>query len=268
MARLLVTRDSHWYDQLNSVGYYGETAFERNLKQHLHSIFPDYIGFSYKRDVDDGTGDVRRPDLALIRKNYEDWWIVEVELEAHSLDHVLGQTKVFRYGDYNAPETTDYICAQALREAHKRLTKAKVQRLIARRPPSILVVVDAEKANWAQKLSTIGVQLCLFEVYKSTKGFHAYRLDGEYPVLVSAEAHCSFDRRLNNMLSINSKTFFHGLRRKEIDLRFSGMLTRWRVLRDAGVTYLKFIGKVNPIPPDGTYVICRDVRNKYHIRKN
>jgi hypothetical protein len=268
MAKILVASEGSWYSELHSVAYYGETEFESHIRQHLQSIFPEYIAFPFKKDITDASGTTKRPDLAMVRKDYGDWCVIETELETHELQHVIDQTRVFRDGDYNSLEITEYIYSQALAINKKKLNKKRLHKLLQARAPSVLVLVDAYKADWEQELKNLGVQLCIFEVYKNTGGSHAFRIDGEYPTVQEVESHCRYTDALFNTLEVVQRAILRKRLNQEIEISFNGRITRWIVLRDKNKTLLRYLGKTNPVPPGTGYVLFKDAQNKFHIRKN
>src|ERR1700675_1274988 len=109
MARILIAGDARWYDELRAIAYYGESEMESWILQHAKSLFPYHFVLPFKTDIPSmSTGDRRRPDLALIRRDFSDWAVVEIELERHPLGHVVEQTRVFAEGAYNTPEIAEY----------------------------------------------------------------------------------------------------------------------------------------------------------------
>src|SRR6266852_3921922 len=109
MARILNAADGQWYDELRAVAYYVESNLENWILQHAKSIFPHHFLIPFKKGVlGKTTPATKRPDLALIRRDFSAWAIIEVEIERHELAHVLDQTRVFVEGNYNAPEMAEY----------------------------------------------------------------------------------------------------------------------------------------------------------------
>src|SRR5438132_1622112 len=113
MSRVLMPEGAMWYDELKAVGYYGESELERAIRQHVASLFPDFYVFPFKKDVSHkATRVVKRPDLAMVQRDFAAWGVIEIELSEHELDHVLEQTGCFANGDYNAPEMAQYVRRQ------------------------------------------------------------------------------------------------------------------------------------------------------------
>jgi hypothetical protein len=101
MARLLV--GSEWYDAVASEDFY-EVQFEGLVLQNAASLYPSYFAVPFKTTVTSEHGS-KKPDLALIDRDYRAWWVVEVELAHHSLHHhALPQVQVLATAEYGAPE--------------------------------------------------------------------------------------------------------------------------------------------------------------------
>jgi hypothetical protein len=69
------------------------------------------------------------------------------------------------------------------------------------------------------------------------------------------------------MLEIAGKFIFKQLKpNKPVDVVFADNLTRWSRIVEKGKTYLRFIGKENPLSANQTYTLAADKRNKYYFR--
>src|SRR4051794_22105245 len=98
MARVLV--GDSFFEGVPSRSWY-ERDFESLVVDRAASLFPDWLTVPFRETVIDDSQVGKRPDLALIDKDYRSWWVVEVELAHHSLnDHVLPQVQVFKQGRY------------------------------------------------------------------------------------------------------------------------------------------------------------------------
>jgi hypothetical protein len=270
MSRVLVPEEGRWYHELNAVGYFGESELERAIRQHVGSLFPDFYVFPFKIDVTSkAADDTRRPDLAMVRRDYESWYVVEVELSTKALDHVLGQTLVFADGNYNAQAVAKYIERQIRTHYSEIVSFDDLVALIDDKVPQVLVIVDEWVEEWREKLEDSGIGLCVFQIHKSTHGHYVYRTVGKYPVVSSGEAHCRRDRQIANLFEVIDPFAFSNLGDEgQIDILFDGRLSRWKVIEDDGKTYLRFLGKANPLSPNDTYVLSVDTVGGYHFKVN
>jgi len=259
-----------WYHELKAVAYYGESELEREIRQHVGSLFPDFYVFPFKKDiVNRQTSETKRPDLAMVRQDFAAWGIIEIELSEHNLGHVLEQTACFVAGDYNGPEMAKYIYRQLKDYCNKSVNLARLQSLIGNELPSVLVIADAHVDTWQRPLEKAGVDFCVFQIFKNPHGSFIYRTFGAYPVIPSREAHCRRHATLANVLEIIGDFEFRKLgRNKEVDIVFDANLTRWAFFRDAGTSYLRFLGRSNPLSPNATYRLFADKTDKYYFSIN
>jgi hypothetical protein len=270
MSRILIAGDGRWYDELKVVGYYTEPEVERWILQHGKELFPHHFTFPFKREVlDQSVSGSRRPDLALITRDFAAWTIVEIELEGHSLKHVLDQTQVFTEGNYNEPKVAEYLRKQLERYCNKRVSLRRLKKLLSETTPSTLVIADALDDQWQVELKKQGVDLGGFEIYKSTRGHYVYRTSGRYPLTIAQETHCRPDRWAPNRIEVMGDFTFTKLRRgRRVEVVYEGILTHWGFVEDRGKKYLQFMGSSNPLSPNETYTLLRDKSHKYYFKRS
>jgi hypothetical protein len=272
MARILNPGDGRWYDELKAVAYYGETELERWIHQHAKSVFPHHYVIPFKKDVTcKSTPETKRPDLALIRFDFSGWVIVEVELGGHTLDHVLEQTRVFLDGSYNLAEIAQYVRQQFLKFHRKRVSLRRLRDLFDSHPPSVLVIADEHREDWQKELGKLGVQFCIFEIYKDASGHHLYRVFGEYPTVYADEAQCRPHASLPNLIEvIGHFTFTQITEGGVVDVFYDEYLTQWCLINEQGKQYLQFLGISNPLPlaPRDAYGLFRDKSNRYYLKRS
>lgn len=268
MARILNIVNSSWYDELKSVAYYSEGEFEARILQHASEVFPHHFVFPFKRDITDQAGTAtKKPDLALITRDFSDWALVEVEIEKHSLDHVLEQTAVFLDGEYNAPALAEYVKKQLKKYCRKIVSLDRLRKLFLAKTPSIMVILDVHDVKWEKKLNDEGVDLCIFEVYKNVAGHYVYRTFGQYPATPAEEAQCRSS--LPNMLEVVGNFEFKKLGRgSRVEVSLDDLLTRWVLIKDKGKRYLRLEGRSNPLSPTATYGLVRDKANRYFFKRS
>jgi len=270
MARILIAGDGRWYDELKVVGYYTESEIERWILQHGKELFPHHFVFPFKKEIlsQAGSGS-RRADLALIRRDFAAWTIVEVELEGHGLTHVLDQTKVFTEGKYNQPKVAEYLRQQLWRCCNKKVSLKRVTSLLSESTPSTLVIADALDDKWQAELAKQGVDLGGLEIYKSTRGHYVFRTSGRYPLTVAQEVHCRPRQWAPNTIEVIGDFTFTKLRRgRRVEVVYEGRVTHWGFVEDSGKKYLQFMGSSNPLSPNETYTLLRDKSHRYYFRRS
>ncbi len=272
MSRILTPPKVEWYDKLRAVAYYGETELEDWIYQHANSFFPHHYVIPFKKIVSSKrTRETGKPDLALIRHDFSSWVVVEVELSKHTLDHVLGQARVFLHGEYNLLEIAQYVRGQLLRLYSKHVALRRLMNLFDSASPSILVIADEYVEDWKKELGKLGVQFGIVEIYKNFRGHYIYRTFGEYPIVEAGSAQCRRHPQLANVLEVVGKFTFTQLNeRGYIDVFYDEYLTQWDLFKESGRQYLRFIGISNPLTlsRSDTYGLYRDKSNKYYFKRS
>jgi hypothetical protein len=303
MAKILLPLDdSSWYDELKVVSSYYETELENTILSHVETVFPNYVAIPYKRDIyAPGVAQGRAPDLALINKDYSDWWIIEVELGEHDLKHVLSQVEVFSNGNYNAFEVAKYIKSK---DTSGILNVIELQKMIGKHQPQVMVIVDEHVEDWKADLEKLEVKICVFQVFKSKIGHRAYRLNGHYPFLFTNDSHCKFIKSPPNILEIQDPQWFvtglqnsylptkekssfftkkfwtelfsfktdteipiDYLKDREVEIDFLGKVSRWKVMNIKNKIMLKAIG-ANMVDVNGTYRMYADKNFNLYLKPN
>ncbi len=301
MARILFPIEESWFDELKVVSSYYESELENTILSHVETVFPNYVAIPYKKDIyASGVSQGRAPDLALINKDYSDWWIVEVELEGHDLKHVKSQVNVFVNGSYNSYEVAKYI---KTKDKQHLLNVENLQKMIGDFQPNVMVIVDEHVAAWKEDLEKLGAKICVFQVFKNKEGHRAYRLNGHYPFIFTNDSHCKFLKSPPNILEVQSPEWFiQGLKRsytpskkrfdwfskeswaslflnqatdsetdflkdREIEIDFIGKISRWQLLDYDDKILLKAIG-MNMVDVNGNYRLYADEYFNLFLKPN
>lgn len=272
MSRILTPASGDWFDELKAVAYYGETELERWIHQHTKLLFPHHYVIPFKKEIASrSTGEISKPDFALIRRDFSGWTMVEVELKRHALDHVLRQTRVFLDGKYNLPEIAQYVRDKFWKLYKKRVTLRQLGDLFDSSSPSILVIADEHAEEWKKDLGKLGVKLGIFEIYKNVRGHHVYRIFGEYPKVYDKEAHCRPHKSISNMIEvIGNFAFLQVGKGGLVDVFYDEYLTQWCLIKERRKQYLRFVGISNPLPlsPRDTYRLFKDRFNNYYLERS
>ncbi len=75
MARILSQRE--WFDQIAPTAIY-EAEFESIVSSYADVMYPEFYVVPFKATVS-AEDAAAKADLALIDKNYREWWVAEVE---------------------------------------------------------------------------------------------------------------------------------------------------------------------------------------------
>ena len=155
-----------------------EGAFEFLACEALAAAFPHFqvivFGGSFLYD-----GRRFKPDLALIARDYSQWFVVEVELVSHSFDlHVLPQVKAFVYGEAQSD------CLGIL-ERELAISTQQAETLLQLVPRGTLVIANRRDLRWEQALSAHSVSLLTISCFEASDGTRATEIEG-YPHLTDA----------------------------------------------------------------------------------
>jgi len=281
------TRENLWYDEMKSIAPYRERQFEKIILSNLTTLFPDFHAVNYKKTIKaDSEENGSKPDFALIRKDYQEWWIVEVETIEDNLKHVSQQISNFTNGDYNAFEQASYIYKL---DSNLDFNKLKT---MTRENPKILVLVDDINSKWIKELEEYNPSICIFNVFRNNKGFELYSIKGDYPYIFEDQSYCYLDNPYRNLMKLSNpdilqppmkpqlrrmelfvrKLKFPWLQKKEIETEeirivFQGQTTIWKRVEIDDDVYLQSVG-TNALRANDTYLLKRTTRYEYIIELN
>jgi hypothetical protein len=211
-----------WFDPLARPGALSELEFEKLVFQEAEYFFPNFAMVKYRLDVASDEGN-RRPDFALIHREYKSWWVVEVELIHHSLHgHVLPQVAVFAAGTYG-PALAEYFASDSA-----ELDVHAVSEMIKGSPPRVLVIANAYSEEWERALVPYGALLVVVEVFRSSRNRHLFEyrgaeLEGD-PDVVTV---CRRDHLLPRLLIVDSPAALMALPDGPITIYFEGTPSEW-----------------------------------------
>ena len=249
MAKIFV--NGEWYEEVASASMY-EAEYEKVLRRHATDIFPAYHLVPFQCLVESEYGAVR-PDLALIRRDYADWWVVEVEMAHHSLDgHVLPQVRRMAAATYAEPEAR-FLCKQM-----PGLDEQRVNDMMKGLQPRVLVIVNSPHPEWVRTLRRYDAMLAVFEIFRSENGRYVFRLNGERPTaFMEILTECFLDPSIPRFLRVTSP----GSLPKEEDgvyrFEFEGRLTEWTRI-DAQDTVWLSPNAANPLSLKCRYELVRN----------
>ena len=260
MARLLY--NDEWFEEVSSRAHY-EAEFEKVLEQEASRLFQSYYFVPFKRAVSsEYDPDTRKPDYALIHKEYRHWWVVEVELAHHSLNgHVLPQVRTLARAQYGIAEV-EYLCEQ-----NPVLDKQRFEDMCKGSPPRVLVIADAPVPKWFEALREYRVAIAICQVFRSRMNKYVLRINGEFPevddeVLTTCTCEVSFHR----FLRIDAPAALELDRQEPVALYHHGEETLWRRTDTADTVFL--VAQCDHDLVQGTtYEISRHADGRLIIRK-
>ena len=172
----LLIRQHRTYEQ---IFYEQESHFSAIVKSELTKILPDFSIFEFSPFIIGDEGSRRRPDFALVERNYKMWVIVEVELEKHSLEHhVTPQIRTFTTGRYDKSHAT------LLYQRDPTLNLQKLYNLTIYLPPVVSVVVNSRSVlehGWDALESDHAARLTFLESFRAEDGDVIVSISGYLP---------------------------------------------------------------------------------------
>ena len=246
MARILIQNE--WYDELSPTALY-ESEFENIVTDQAASIFLDYFVVPFKTKVFTDE-DIVFPDLALIDKLYRGWWVVEIEMNHHSLDnHILPQIAKLSRGNYGK-EQSEFIYSKM-----QTLDKAKVVDMMKGKHPQVLVIVNKQMPDWARIFTRFEAKVCVIEVFRSDKNKHIFRVNGEYPSISNDFiTDCYLDPIIPRFMVIQSPASLAVLPGERIKIQYENCVTEWERIDGQDKVWLSPVG-LNPLPRKKRFTI-------------
>jgi hypothetical protein len=154
--------------------YCQEDRYESHLSALAPYVFPDYLWCNFKAEIWSDYGKVHA-DAALISRNYDHWFVVEVELARHSwIDHIKPQLSRLLYGRYERRHR------QHLINKNQHLDPARIENLDIYNPEIALIIETAPDyvRSWCRQNGILCLQA---SPYRSVQNQYALTLVGDRP---------------------------------------------------------------------------------------
>ena len=243
--------------QLVDPAAFVEIDFEAEVVKALTCLQPDYWCGVFA-----GTflheGDRRSADLALIHKSLSHWFVVEVEMAGHSLEHhVLPQVRCFRYGD------PDPSCVTSLTRAFSAITADLAAFILRYVPRYVAVVGNLPDQEWTRSLRALDVQHLTVSIYRDRNGRSAHEVEGRLVARMESLGFARFSA-IDNCFRIRKDC---GLPIGNIQIidQF-GNPTDWTIREDTGVLWIRKDHGPALIAHDSYVQIIRSFDGRISIR--
>lgn len=232
MSKVIDSTSNNWYQEVAPRDFYLEIDLERVIMHNLSLIFPEYIPAMFKDDlIHNVTGKTNRADLCMIKSDYSEWYVIEVELGKHSKGEVIKQIDTFRNCNYTVANA-NYIF-----QKNKTLNLSQLTKLVTGTPPELMVIVNEVKKDWRRDLTNLNCKMCVFQIYNDFDGKRIYRLEGEYPFIYTNFRNCTYEKQLPYAIKIlREEGFLNSLNIKDgmqINIEYNGVRHTWE-RQDAG----------------------------------
>ncbi|WP_411030744.1 hypothetical protein [Spongiimicrobium sp. 3-5] len=292
VSKIWATSENLWYEELKVIHPYREYQYDRMIQLHLKTLFPEYHAVPYNRKITQkGFAKGSKPDFALIRKDFKEWWIIEVERIEDKLSHVHKQIVDFINGDYNSFSEAKYL-AENCSLNYKDIYQA------TQNNPKVMLIVDDMNSKWHDAFKELDTTNCILKVYKNNKGLELYSISGDYPYIYEEESHCHFADAMNNLLQVTNPNVLtieiedkpmSGLKNKlkkaikkakdywqseessddanTFSITYKGQNSEWKKIEDTGKVYLQPIGPIAARAND-SFMLKRLSRKKFILEDN
>ena len=254
-------RQHRTYEQ---VYYQYESEFTSIVKTQLAKFLPTFSIVNFAPLVTGDAGVRRKPDLALIDRNYAMWAVVEVELESHPLEHhVVPQVQAFVTGRYGESH------ADLIYEKDPRLNLESLRNLIAYVPPEVLVVVNSRsvlKYGWSVLESDHSAHLTFIESFRSEDDDVVFALSGYIPAPQPSEIISLKKHMMLNALVCAQPMNVPAEIPDEIRLYWLDRPYSWRVLRTMDTVVFLPPGGIT-VREDRNYEVRQIGEGEFHLRE-
>ncbi|MDH7448429.1 hypothetical protein [Aquimarina sp. 2201CG14-23] len=256
-----------WYDEID-----GSTFYEKDLEQTILSklpiVYPDYIGVPFSLTIQAGL-ESSRPDLAMVKKDYSEWYIIEVEMARHGWEgHVEKQVRVFSKGTYKKLHVAKYIAKKEKEYYSPTPTYFELDKLIKMielHQPKVMVIANEPVKEWVPHIRKYKALLSVFQIYKGTNHFELYRIEGDTPFVFRDKSHCELLKGSSNILIVYTPTFVTEKHNEELEIIFNGKKTKWIKMDDGSKVNLILNGSTHYLQTEKKYILYLSEEGKYYL---
>lgn len=237
-----------WFQEVAPRSFYDEDDLERVVIQNLESIFPQFKAILFKkRLLDVARTKTNVPDLAMIKFDYSEWFVIEVELGKHAKDHVIDQITTF-YNCRYSEEHADYMYLQRPED----FDQSRLRDMVLRTPPDFMVIVNETKPEWVADLKLLRCKTCVFQIYQDESNNPIYRLNGEHPYIYTNFAHCRYQKGIPFMVEVLDRDFldsYHISNGSTLNIEFQGKSFQWKRENNSSRVFLQCLHSRPPLDP-------------------
>lgn len=254
--------NNEWYDEIDANSFY-EKDLENTILSKMESVYPNYIGVPFSLKISNPNGEISIPDFVLVRNDYKEWYIIEVEMSRHSWEnHVEKQVRVFSTGFYPMDKVAEYI-----RDKNSSFKIDRLRFMVDNYPPKVMVIVNERMPDWENKIKNYDAFISVFQIYKGTSGIDVFRVEGDTPLIVKNKSHCAFLKGGSNILEVFSPSFIGKTHESILEITYNGKKTKWKIIDENNRVFLISVG-YNILPIEKKYVLIQSELNEYYMRIN
>jgi len=180
------TINSREFSKLISSEHYSETIYENIVISSLRQLIGEkcYV-IPYKKEIiNKKTGSKNKPDVMVIHKSLQTWFIVELELVKPSFSHAIEQ--LYTFSNYSIKsvfnrENFDYIKKQ-INDIDPYFDEyEKLENLIVTRVAEVVLMAEHIPVHWRQKIKEKKITCfnCTFQIYSDENKTEFLRINDE-----------------------------------------------------------------------------------------
>lgn len=264
----IITNNSAWFFQLRASKHYDELTLQRVIKYKFDNLLPNHTSIYYGKKIVSYKNKFDKciPDFILWSNDYEEWYVIEVELDNHEINHIRKQLKTFYYGDYSDTKgITGYV-----KSKNSALDSVRFENLISRKRPRIILMADDISCAWKDEFVNYNCMFSTLQVYVDKSDNFIHRIGGELPQEYSTFTYCTLNKNIKS-LDVHTPSFLENLGYLNGDflkIFYHGQSDEWEVLIDNGEYMLIYNGEFMKI--DETHrrwKLIQNNRNQLHLLK-
>lgn len=266
MAKLLSTREilkeRTWFQEIQPSSFYSEEDLERAVILNLENLFPEFVAIPFKKSLTNNlNGRKNKPDLAMIKSDYSEWYIIEVELGHHTVKHVREQVETFyhsnldeSYATYMHGKRPDGLDLNAL------IT------MVEERPPRLMVIINEHNEEIKASISSYSCLMCVFQIFLDNLNNPIYRLNGQHPEVYTSFCHCRLTKDIPYTIEILDVDFCntYGIEdNSEHQISYNDKLSKWKRVDDSNRVFLICSSRNFPLDPSTQrYMLSYNTNNQ------
>lgn len=170
----------------------------------------------------------------------------------HSLEaHIVPQVRILSRASYGEDEAS-YLCGKS-----PNIKKVELENLLRNTSPRVLVIANSVGKEWAEGLKRVDADLLSFEIYRSDKNKHIFRVHGAIPT-ISFEfvTKCNFLPYLSNFLYLETPLNFLEKNKPRCKILHSGTYSIWEYIETKDKVFL-MPTSANPLPQGFNYELIQ-----------
>ncbi|MFC4740780.1 hypothetical protein ACFO3U_12325 [Flavobacterium ponti] len=258
-----------WFYQLKASKHFDEITLQRILLYKFQALLPNHTAIYYDKNI--SHKNIKKlkskPDFLLWKNDYTEWYVIEVELINHSVNHIDIQLKNFYEGDYSDVDgITDYVNSKV----KTMFNQISFKEMLINTQPKIMLISDRIHPTWYDEFQKYECYFATLQIYVDDDENFLYRIGGEFPQEYSTFTYCNFDKRIR-ALEIDNGNFFKNAGYNsgdKVKIYYRFEFEEWRFMEYGDKSYLEYLEDIPPL--DMTikrYKVILNSKKQIHLVK-